>query len=141
MINSLAQVIPLATLANWQTGSQVAGVARSTGPFASESRSLAKLRLADLGYEVEAQDTVMQRLEVRDADRDSRRMCVECLALDRRGKCHEAAAGRVPGAASSYTPVPDMLQNCPGFKTTGVQGVESPRVTARALPSRNALGT
>lgn len=64
-------------------------------------------------------------LLARDADRDDRRMCLECSNLQRGQsygngstqppRCGPAAAGRVKWASKRYEPVTDILQRCPNF--------------------------
>lgn len=110
--------IPLANLATWRPGSQVAALAGPGGPARSGMlpQGLADQRLTDLGYESHRRVEIRRRLDMRDRVRDRRRMCIECLALDRRGRCHEAAAGRLPGVPRDLTPVPDLLHNCPLFR-------------------------
>ena len=72
-------------------------------------------RMLRRGYsDADAQD-LAERLTLRDREGDDRRLCVECGALDRRGRCMVAAAGRLPGADRRLEPVPTILQRCEGF--------------------------
>ncbi len=113
-----------ANLATWRPGSQlagVAGVARAVAPAGRVSglhgdRSHVLRRMADLDYGRDRCEAVLRRLDVRDQTGDQRRVCLECLALDRRGRCHEAAAGLLQAAARVLTPAVDMLQHCPNFR-------------------------
>lgn len=55
------------------------------------------------------------RLWERDAERDDRRLCLECAGLQRGGTCFPASQGRMHGVDRRYTPVQDQLQRCPNF--------------------------
>jgi hypothetical protein len=59
------------------------------------------------------------RLIDRDADRDDRRLCIECANFQRGGWCGRAAAvlGYRPknGRPASLQLIPDLLQRCPHF--------------------------
>ena len=66
-----------------------------------------------------------ESLVARDADRDDRRLCLECAGLQRGQsyasgpaqphRCGPAAAGRVKGATKRHEPVTDILQRCEHF--------------------------
>jgi hypothetical protein len=59
---------------------------------------------------------IAETLQRRDAERDDRRMCIECAHLQRDGGCFAARQGWLPPHSSrSLTPVQDMLQRCGEF--------------------------
>ncbi len=64
----------------------------------------------------EAATEQAQRLVLRDAERDERRMCIECAHLQRDGGCFAARQGWIPGASEHLTPVQTMLQRCGRFE-------------------------
>jgi hypothetical protein len=60
-------------------------------------------------------DGLVERLAVRDADRDDRRMCIECAHAQRNSGCFLAAQGRLPGVSRWYRVIPLLLQRCAHF--------------------------
>ena len=70
-------------------------------------------------------EQLAESLVARDAERDDRRMCLECAGLQRgqsygngpspAPRCGPAAAGRVNGASKRLEPVTDILQRCEHF--------------------------
>lgn len=68
------------------------------------------------GIAAEEADDIAERLTLRDREADERRMCLECAALDRRGRCLVAARGALPGVDRRFEPVPTLLQRCEGFE-------------------------
>ena len=67
------------------------------------------------GYDTDDADDLAERLVLRDAEGDERRLCLECTHLGERGPCLAAAAGRLRGADARYEPVPTMLERCEAF--------------------------
>lgn len=74
------------------------------------------------GIEPKRAEELADRLAVRDADRDDRRICLECSGLQRGGTCFPSRSGRIhglapPGRAPKFPliPVPDILQRCEAF--------------------------
>lgn len=68
------------------------------------------------GFSSEKSGELAELLLLRDADRDDRRMCIECSHLQRDGGCFAARQGWIFGATTNLTPVPDMLQRCERFE-------------------------
>ena len=68
------------------------------------------------GLDFEAAAEIAELLLLRDAERDDRRMCIECAHLQRDGGCFAARQGWIHGAARNLTPVQDMLQRCERFE-------------------------
>ena len=68
-------------------------------------RGLAELTATDLAA----------RLADRDADRDDRRMCLECSHLQTSGGCFAAAQGWLPATSKKHHPVQNLLQRCERF--------------------------
>lgn len=60
-----------------------------------------------------------KRLRKRDSELDDRRMCIECVHLQRDGVCFAARQGWIEGAAVCLTPVKTMLQRCEHFDWEG----------------------
>lgn len=60
-------------------------------------------------------EAAADRLAIRDADLDDRRMCVECTYYGARRRCIAAATGRLAGVPRDLEPVPDLLQRCEAF--------------------------
>jgi hypothetical protein len=57
-------------------------------------------------------------LENRDAEKDDRRVCLECKNLQRPGTCAAAEQGRIKPLAkhTKYEPVRDILHRCDAFE-------------------------
>lgn len=70
-------------------------------------------------------EALAESLVRRDADRDDRRLCLECAGLQRAPscgggpapapRCGPAAAGQRKEASKRCEPVTDILQRCPSF--------------------------
>ena len=65
-------------------------------------------------------ETLADRLFERDAERDDRRVCVECAHITadhpRHGRgCFAAQQGWIHGAARNLSPIPDLLLRCEAF--------------------------
>lgn len=71
-------------------------------------------RFQRLGFTETAAERLACRLADRDHERDDRRLCAECSNYAQDGSCLPARQGRMPSAARSFQPVPDVLQRC-GF--------------------------
>lgn len=73
------------------------------------------------GLSPDAATLLADRLVSRDAERDDRRMCIECSHLQitknlRIGnRCFQAAQGRLRGTSVHHDPVLTILQRCEGF--------------------------
>lgn len=67
------------------------------------------------GLSLDAAEALAERLAIRDADGDDRRMCLECSYLGTTGRCIAAATGRLHGASRQLEPVQTILQRCEGF--------------------------
>lgn len=80
-----------------------------------ESYTVRHARLTARGFSDEQAEALAERLVRRDLEGDDRRICAECGALDRHGRCRVAAAGRLHGASRQLEPVPTILQRCEGF--------------------------
>jgi hypothetical protein len=61
-------------------------------------------------------DDLAERLTLRDRERDDRRLCLECVRLDGRGRCMAASAGELSGADRRLEPVQTILVRCEGFE-------------------------
>lgn len=72
-------------------------------------------RFVRLGFTESAADKLADRLADRDYERDDRRVCAECSNYAQDRSCLPARQGRMPGAARSFQPVPDVLQRCGHF--------------------------
>lgn len=72
-------------------------------------------RFTQRGLNLDAAEALAERLAIRDADGDDRRMCLECSYLGALGRCIAAATGRLPGASRQLEPVQAILQRCEGF--------------------------
>lgn len=72
-------------------------------------------RFMDRGITLEAAEALADRLAMRDADLDDRRLCLECTYLGASGRCVAAATGRLPGAATRLEPLQTILQRCEAF--------------------------
>ena len=57
-----------------------------------------------------------ERLALRDAERDGRRLCIECAHLQQDGSCFAAAQGWLPHASRRTQPVTDVLARCECFE-------------------------
>jgi len=68
------------------------------------------------GCSEEQAGELAELLLLRDADRDDRRMCIECAHLQRDSGCFAARQGWIAGAAAYLTPVQNMLQRCERFE-------------------------
>lgn len=68
------------------------------------------------GVDAKRADELVQRLTQRDADRDDRIMCLECVHLQRSGHCFAAAQGWIAGAAKRMEPVKEILMRCERFE-------------------------
>ena len=68
------------------------------------------------GWKPDKAEAWADRLIERDADRDDRRLCIECSALQRTGGCFQAQQGRLQGIDRRLTPITDLLQRCEGFQ-------------------------
>ncbi|MDO9357887.1 MAG: hypothetical protein Q7T70_02700 [Polaromonas sp.] len=68
------------------------------------------------GCATERAGELAELLLLRDADRDDRRMCIECAHLQTTGGCFAARQGWIHGTAPYLTPVKDMLQRCECFE-------------------------
>ncbi len=66
------------------------------------------------GYGPDDADDLAERLALRDAEGDDRRMCVECSYLGTTGRC--GAAGRLSGVDRRLEPVQTILQRCEAFR-------------------------
>lgn len=51
----------------------------------------------------------------RDRVGDERRLCLECVGLDSKGRCTPARRGRIEGVSGLLEPVPHILHRCEGF--------------------------
>lgn len=62
-------------------------------------------------------ETWADRLYERDLERDDRRLCLECLQLQRDGGCRAAREGRVPDLAPTFHAgsLKTTLMRCVGF--------------------------
>lgn len=69
----------------------------------------------DRGMTLEAADALAERLAIRDADFDDRRLCLECSYLGAQGRCIAAATGRLRGVAAQLEPLQTILQRCDAF--------------------------
>ena len=67
------------------------------------------------GIDATDSDDLAERLHLRDAEGDNRRMCLECVHLSVRGRCLAAAVGRLPGPDRRLEPVPAILHRCECF--------------------------
>ena len=72
-------------------------------------------RFTDRGLTSEAADALAERMAIRDADLDDRRLCLECTYLGAQGRCIAAATGRIPGASRKLEPVQTILHRCEAF--------------------------
>lgn len=70
-------------------------------------------RLLRWGYPRKEAEALAERLTRRDAERDDRRMCVECQNLSDSGRC--LAARRI-GADRRMEPIKEILARCSGFE-------------------------
>lgn len=70
-----------------------------------------------------------ERLTLRDREADDRRLCVECLELDRSGRCHASRRGIIPGVGRRLEPVQNLLMRCEAF---------SPALTSCTNPDGDA---
>jgi hypothetical protein len=68
------------------------------------------------GLADEAAEQVADRLALRDQQQDDRRMCIECVNIQRPGTCHAAAAGLIPGMRRDGQVLKTVLQRCHQFK-------------------------
>ena len=82
-------------------------------PDARKASRLA--RMGALGFNEERAEWTAERLQMRDAEEDDRRICIECSHLTERGRCLAAAAGRIKGTDRHHEPVLDLLHRCEGF--------------------------
>lgn len=96
-------------------------------PPAWDDRAIGRFafRLAVLrrhGVDPRRAERIADQLAHRDALRDDRRMCFECVHLQRgtasrAGACAAARRGDLAEPCDPYlTPVPDVLQRCSGFE-------------------------
>lgn len=69
-------------------------------------------------HPVEA-ETLADRLVGRDRDGDDRRLCLECMGLDAKGRCAPARRGYIEGSACVLEQVADVLHRCEGFGDLG----------------------
>ncbi len=73
------------------------------------------------GLPVERAEALADRLTLRDADRDDRRVCAECSKVTAdhpkfgRG-CADARAGLIRGASRHMSPLMEILQRCERFE-------------------------
>jgi len=72
-------------------------------------------RFMRLGFTESAAEKLADRLADRDYERDDRRVCAECSNYAQDRSCLPARQGRMPGAARSFQPVPDLLARCSHF--------------------------
>lgn len=72
-------------------------------------------RFTKRGLSLDAAEALAERLAIRDAEGDDRRMCLECSYLGALGRCIAAATGRLPGASRQLEPVQTILQRCEAF--------------------------
>jgi hypothetical protein len=68
------------------------------------------------GVDTNTAERLADRLALRDQEKDDRRICLECLNLQRSGHCFAAAQGRVPNTAKRHQPVQDLLARCEAFE-------------------------
>lgn len=73
--------------------------------------------LTDRGLSLGDAETIAHRLALRDAERDERRVCVECLHLSGTTTARRCSQWRVTGMKSPSTPAEQatILQRCAGF--------------------------
>ena len=75
-----------------------------------------RLLAAKVGIHPSLVDRIVERLALRDSQRDDRRMCMEC-AHARPMSCAAAKRGRLmPEIGVNYQPVFDRLERCPAFE-------------------------
>jgi hypothetical protein len=72
-------------------------------------------RFTERGMTPETAEALADRLAMRDADLDDRRLCLECTYLGSRGRCVAAATGRLPGVSARLEPLQTILQRCEAF--------------------------
>lgn len=56
------------------------------------------------------------QLENRDADKDDRRMCLECTHLQRANRCWQVQQGNMRGVSAKHEPVTTILSRCDYFQ-------------------------
>ena len=103
--------------------SETADSAHSPASSASHAMDLAARKEFDRrrahlllwGLPVQQAEALAARLAARDLDADDRRMCLECVSLERTGRCARARMGKLVGADRALEPVRDILQRCPSF--------------------------
>ena len=71
---------------------------------------------ANRGLNERDADLLADDLKRRDREQGDLHLCLECVRLDRRGRCLAAAAGELPGADSRLEPVVTILMRCEAFK-------------------------
>lgn len=69
------------------------------------------------GRTAEQAEELADRLAVRDAERDDRRACIECVSYRQDGNCGKHKNGTLPDVVSrDFRPLPTTLQRCPVFE-------------------------
>ena len=86
-----------------------------TGVAAQAAFERRRSRLLLWGLPLHKAEALAARLAARDQDDDDRRMCLECINLERSGRCARARMGKLLGADRALEPVPDKLQRCTSF--------------------------
>lgn len=82
---------------------------------AQEALNRRRSRLLLWGLPLYKAEALAARLAARDLAADDRRMYMECISLERTGRCARARMGKLAGADRVLEPVPDILHRCTSF--------------------------